>query len=538
MKTFYSLLLLTLLGSTTTLCFGQATTVNAGNWNTATNWSTGAVPTSTTPVVVNHAMNLTNISVQAKYIFNAASSGSATVNMSADSMIINANVSFNNSGNNLTGGVILVKSGATFTIGSFSTNGSFKLVIEPGATVIVNGSINNNGGTFQVDGTLTVNGSYSAANSSGNITGSGNFATTGSMTSMNGGTIFGNPNQSCSSNCDGTNLCGTSVLIAPSASPVCEGLTLNFGSMVTLTPTSYEWQSSTTNDGYSAISDATTDLYSTTATTSKYYRLKVVTSGCISFSAPASVTVYALPSPPSASGVTQCGGGAITLTATGASGYAWYDDALKTFLLDSDDSYTTPSLSSSASYFVTAFDVNGCESSPLQVDVTINNLPSAPVSPDVSRCGTGTVTMNVTAPSSYTYNWYLDALGSNLLNIGTSYTSPSISSNTGYYVSAVDGPCESTLTLVNVAVDACTGIISSSTEENLGLYVSEKKLYVDASGFSEPISELNMYNLQGQKMDMNMTSMNIISLDHLKTGVYLVKIQAGKNYVARRVFVE
>jgi len=63
--------------------------------------------------------------------------------------------------------------------------------------------------------------------------------------------------------------------------------------------------------------------------------------------------------------------------------------------------------------------------------ITIN-LPTAPVTTGGSRCGTGTVALSATG--SGTLNWYDASSGGNLVNTGTSYTTPSISNTTTYYV--------------------------------------------------------------------------------------------------------
>jgi len=111
--------------------------------------------------------------------------------------------------------------------------------------------------------------------------------------------------------------------------------------------------------------------------------------------------------------------------------------------------------------------------------ITIN-LPTAPTTTDGSRCGTGTVSLS--AAGTGTLNWYDAETAGNLVNSGTSYTTPSLSTTTTYYVenhiiqaSQYVGPlttfaagsysatsytlnfnCLSPCTLVSVAVDKQT----------------------------------------------------------------------------------
>jgi hypothetical protein len=442
--------------------FGQtATTIVAGNWNVAANWSTGVVPNSTTPVVVSLAMNINqNISVAAKYIFNANASGNQVLNMTADSLIINANVGFNTSGNNLSNGVILVKSGSTFTIGDINTSGGLKIVIEPGATMVVNGSINNNGATFQVDGTLTVTGNYSASNSSGNVTGGGSFTTGGSMGAMNGGTVFGNTNPSCSSNCNGGNLCGATVTITPGASSICTGKNISISSSSTGSPTAYQWQSSSTNSGFSDVGGQTTSSFSGSPSSDTYYRLKVTVAGCITSSA--------------------------------------------------------------------------CSL------ITVNANPSSPTAPDVSRCGTGVVGLSASG-STGTYNWYSDAAGTILVQSGSSYTTPSLTVSTPYYVNAVNGAtsCESSLVTVNAIVQSCTGILSSSLDNRTSVYSSNKKLFIHTNA----ASFISVYNMQGQMIAAqeilsDQDNDSEMDLGNISLGIYHVCIKTPNGTSSTNVFVE
>jgi GH18 family chitinase len=68
----------------------------------------------------------------------------------------------------------------------------------------------------------------------------------------------------------------------------------------------------------------------------------------------------------------------------------------------------------------------------------INVVTSNPVTgTGGSRCGTGTV--NLTASGSGTLEWYDATTAGNLLGTGTSFTTPSISANTTYYVQQATG---------------------------------------------------------------------------------------------------
>ncbi|WP_137757817.1 LamG-like jellyroll fold domain-containing protein [Pontibacter sp. SGAir0037] len=73
-------------------------------------------------------------------------------------------------------------------------------------------------------------------------------------------------------------------------------------------------------------------------------------------------------------------------------------------------------------------------------DVTVNTRPAAPTATGASSCGPGTVTLTASgAPTGGSYRWYTVATGGTAISSATSstYTTPSLSGTTTYYVSAV-----------------------------------------------------------------------------------------------------
>ncbi|MCK9399076.1 MAG: T9SS type A sorting domain-containing protein [Bacteroidales bacterium] len=84
-----------------------------------------------------------------------------------------------------------------------------------------------------------------------------------------------------------------------------------------------------------------------------------------------------------------------------------------------------------------------------------------------SVCGTGTVTLGATANSGSTINWYANLTGGSSLGTGTSYTTPTISSTTTYYVEATNAGCTSNprtsvVATVNTSVTASVSISAST----------------------------------------------------------------------------
>lgn len=80
---------------------------------------------------------------------------------------------------------------------------------------------------------------------------------------------------------------------------------------------------------------------------------------------------------PTAASVSRCGRGSETLRASGApagGGYKWYSASTGGTVLATTANYTTPVLESTATYYVSAVNGNGCESARVPVTVTINPI--------------------------------------------------------------------------------------------------------------------------------------------------------------------
>lgn len=127
-------------------------------------------------------------------------------------------------------------------------------------------------------------------------------------------------------------------------------------------------------------------------------------------SADFTILTCTVPGPPSAPAASRCGPGAVTLSASGASGaqvYRWYDDNSTTTVLFTGSSFTTPDLSATRDYFVSIFDPNTlCESTRSAVTATIQFATKPVVNPSgsINLCEGNTVILS--APTGYTnYLW-------------------------------------------------------------------------------------------------------------------------------------
>ncbi|MGO4772177.1 T9SS type B sorting domain-containing protein [Flavobacterium sp. W22_SRS_FK3] len=142
-----------------------------------------------------------------------------------------------------------------------------------------------------------------------------------------------------------------------------------------------------------------------------------------------------------------CDLGTVTLTATSNSGtITWYDAAVGGTLLGTGNTYTTPMISTTTTYYADA----GCEINRKTVVATVNKTPEAPiVLSSVSRCGTGTVTLQATSNIGI-INWFTTPTGGTSVYTGNRFTTPNVSANTTYYAEASNNGCDSNRTPANI----------------------------------------------------------------------------------------
>jgi len=152
------------------------------------------------------------------------------------------------------------------------------------------------------------------------------------------------------------------------------------------------------------------------------------------------VTVNATPTITGTTPNSRCGTGTVTLGATASAGTInWYTASSGGTSQGTGTSYTTPSISSTTTYYVDATD-NGCTTaSRTAVIATITAIPVVTVT-NGARSGNGTVNLGAST-SGGTLSWYDVAVGGSSLGTGTSFTTPSLTNSTTYYVEAVDNGC-------------------------------------------------------------------------------------------------
>ncbi|WP_207434270.1 cohesin domain-containing protein [Sabulibacter ruber] len=251
------------------------------------------------------------------------------------------------------------------------------------------------------------------------------------------------------------------------ASPVLSNAAICNGEKATLAVnspnTAYTYRWYTVATGGTAFFTGSSYTTATLSASTTYYVEAASTAGCVSGRTAVTVTVNAVPAAPSVTGAERCGNGSVTLSASGAPAgatYRWYTAASGGTAISgaTGTTYATPSLTATTTYYVSVVNSSNCESGRTAVTATINAEPNAPTVTAAERCGTGSLTLTASgAPAGATYRWYIVATGGTAINgaTGASYTTPSLSATTTYYVSVVSSAnCESTRTPVTATVKA------------------------------------------------------------------------------------
>lgn len=162
----------------------------------------------------------------------------------------------------------------------------------------------------------------------------------------------------------------------------------------------------------------------------------------------------------------RCGSGIVTLNATSNTGNVyWYDSLTSTTILGIGTSYPTPSLSSTTTFYVSAFDLSCTSSVRIPVIATIHQIPNTPTVTNNAICGSGNVVLLATS-SSGIINWYDSLTSTTILKTGSSFPTPSITSSTTYYVEAFNNGCSNG---IRVPVVATVNVLPITSDESVSL---------------------------------------------------------------------
>ena len=219
------------------------------------------------------------------------------------------------------------------------------------------------------------------------------------------------------------------------------------------------WYSTAT--GGTALSTANNFVTSSLSATTTYY-VEATTTTCTSSRTAVVATINITPIITSTTPASRCDNGTLTLNAVANSGTLnWYANASGGTSLATGTSFVTPNLSTTTTYYVAASTAS-CSTQRIAVTATVNSTPGIMAFGTNSRCDAGTVTLSA-LPSAGTAVWYAAAIGGTALATSNSFTTPSISVTTSYFVEAVNGSCSSSTRTEVIATINASPTITATT---------------------------------------------------------------------------
>lgn len=211
--------------------------------------------------------------------------------------------------------------------------------------------------------------------------------------------------------------------------------------------------------GGTPLSTSNNFVIANITSTTTYY-VEATSGNCTSPRTAVIATVNTTPTITSTTPGNRCDAGSVTLTAVVNSGTVnWYNLASGGTIQGTGLTFTTPSIAATTTYYVEVTNGN-CTSPRTAVIATVNTTPIITATAPSSRCDAGTVTLGASANAG-TLNWYGVSTGGTILGTGSSFTTPSISSSTTYYVEAVNGSCSSARSAVLATINNSPTITST-----------------------------------------------------------------------------
>ena len=400
---------------------------------------------------------------------------------------------------------------------------------------------------------------------SGTVTGVNKFITP----SLSSTTLFWAVQRNLTTGCKSISKRVSSTINPRPASPTVTNGSRCGAGRVTLTavaPTSpvgtLAWYSTTTG----GTSLSTTTSYQTpsiTISTTYYVEAKTTATSCISLSrSPIIASINAVPTAPVAVAASRCGTGIVTVGATPASGLTvdWYSASTGgTLLLSGSLTYTSPSITSSKTYYALARNASTTCASTTRTAVAATVATTTPTAPTtlsglVSICpivGTanGTTYTASTVSGITSYKWsvpsgaVIDSGNTGLkirVRFNTAGTNDSINVQSNNGCLSVKRGLKLTTTGCATTPLAKGNIVSTTTPDfSVDVFPnpSQNKFSVKANSNSTEIIKIQILDIQGRVLKIissNATNMIDFGND-LKPGLYLLKIQQGKNTITQKI---
>ena len=210
-----------------------------------------------------------------------------------------------------------------------------------------------------------------------------------------------------------------------------------------------------------------------TTTTSFWVEAHNATLNCTSLTRTEVVaTVNTPPTVTGTTGAARCGPGTITLAATVSAGEArWFNVPTGGSPLHTGASFTQ-NITGTTSFWVEAHDATLNCTSIIRTEViaTMHPVPTVTGTTPGARCAAGTVVLAATVSAGATPRWFATSTGGVELGRGLTFTTPSISTSTPFYVEAYNETtgCYSPRTSVLATIDAAPTVTGTTPGARCG----------------------------------------------------------------------
>tara|TARA_R110002074_G_scaffold122612_5_gene257291 strand:- start:4991 stop:9817 length:4827 start_codon:yes stop_codon:yes gene_type:complete len=179
-------------------------------------------------------------------------------------------------------------------------------------------------------------------------------------------------------------------------------------------------------------------------------------------------------------------------------------------------------VSTPASYYGFFYDAaNNCASGNIEVQIIRNIIPQLVSITGNERCGSGTLLLTAVPSDGASVNWYdsLDAVTP--LAMGETYTTPSLTATTTYYVEAIENECttERQPVIAKIGFQATTGTAQNASRCNIAV---NGLTSLDLDGRLTGAGS-GVWVFVSGPVDVNINSTNVVDFEGLASGDYIFR---------------
>lgn len=139
-----------------------------------------------------------------------------------------------------------------------------------------------------------------------------------------------------------------------------------------------------------------------------------------------------------------CNSVSVNMSATATAGTInWYDVPTGGTVLASGNNFITPTLTTTTTYYIDAFPIGCTTGTRTPITVNVNQTPSVTAPSSTSTCEATSVILTASATTG-TIRWYNSLTSTTPIFTGNTFTTPTLTQTTTYYIEANNNNCIST----------------------------------------------------------------------------------------------